>query len=158
LFDQDLTLDMAITSATLSDVTTYFGAETVKVVVGSYSLGNYPLTIENPPDGPYTVGFDYTTRIEPMPPSIEDNEGSIVGQYMRITDCYVSVISSARFAQEGYALAAYQVTDDFSVAPPLRTGPQRFQFQGWEQEPTIPITQPDPLPLTVLAMKSVVVY
>jgi hypothetical protein len=77
---------------------------------------------------------------------------------MRITDCYVSVITSARFAQNGYELAAYQVIDDFSAAPPLRTGPQRFQFQGWAQEPTIPITQPDPLPLTVLAMKSVVVY
>jgi hypothetical protein len=77
---------------------------------------------------------------------------------MRITDCYVSRADSARFAQNGYELAAYQVTDDPTVAPPLRTGPQRFQFQGWKQEPTIPITQPDPLPLTVLAMKSVVAY
>jgi hypothetical protein len=158
VFDQDVTLDSSRTIATLTDIPTYFGAEPVKVVVGNYSLGPYPLTVDDPPAGPYTVGFDYTTRVEPMPPAIEDNEGSIAGQLMRITDCYVHVLTSARFAQNGYELTAYQVTDDPTLAPPLRTGPQHFQFQGWAQEPTIPITQPDPLPLTVLAMKSVVAF
>jgi hypothetical protein len=158
VFDQDVTLDLAVTSTDLTDVTATFGTTTVNVVTGNFSLGTYPLTIGSPPDGPYTVGLFFDTRTEILPPALDDNEGSIAGQLMRITDCFVSVKDSARFAQNGYELSAYQVTDDPSVAPPLRTGPQRFQFQGWSQEPTIPITQPDPLPLTVLAMKSVVAF
>jgi hypothetical protein len=130
----------------------------VNVVTGNSSLGTYPLAIDSPPAGPYTVGLFYDTRTELLPPAIEDNEGPIAGELMRITECYVHVLNSSRFAQNGYELAAYQVTDDPTVAPPLRTGPQRFQFQGWKREPTIPITQPDPLPLTVLAMKSTVAY
>lgn len=158
VFDQSVTLDLAVTSADLSDVTSIYGSTPVNVVKGIFSLGTYPLTIEEPPAGPYTVGLFYDTRTEPLPPAIDDNEGPIAGEYMRITDCYVSVLNSARFAQNGYELAAYQVNEDPTIEPPLRTGPQRFQFQGWVIEPTVPITQPDPLPLTVLAMKSIVAY
>lgn len=158
LFDQDLTLDLAKVYADLDDVAADFGAHTVNVVVGNFSLGTLPLAIENPPAGPYTVGLFYETRTEPMPPAIDDDEGPRAGELMRITDCYVSVKSSSRFAQNGQELRAYQVTDDPTLAPPLRTGPQRFQFQGWRVDPTIPITQPDPLPLTVLAVKTVVAY
>lgn len=158
LFDQSLTLDLVRTLASLSDTPSWFGATTVNVVVGNYSLGTYPLTIDNVPAGPYNVGLFYETRVEPLPPAIEDNEGPRAGEYMRITDCFVSVLTTARFAQNGYALSAYQVTDDLGGAPPLRTGPIRFQFLDWVIDPTVPVTQPDPLPLTVLAMKMTVAY
>lgn len=160
VFDQNVTLDMAVTLSNLADTPTYFGSSTaVRVVVGNYSLGTYPLTIENPPDGPYTVGLFYDTRTEIMPPAVEDEAGPHAGEYMRIVDGYSFVLSSARFAQNGYELAAYQVTDDPTLEPPLQTGPRRVPFRGtWTRDPTMYITQPDPLPLTVLAVKSEVVF
>jgi hypothetical protein len=158
MLDQDVTLDSARTLDDLSDTTAIFGTDAANVVVDNYSLGTYPLTVDDPPDGPYTVGLFYDTRTEILPPAIEDEEGPAAGELMRIVESYVSVISSARFAQNGYELSAYQVTDALDQPPPLRTGPQRFQFMGWSREPTLWITQPDPLPLTVLAIKSTVAY
>jgi hypothetical protein len=125
VFDQDVTLDSARVTSNLADVPTLFGLTTVNVVTGNYSLGTYPLTVEDPPAGPYTVGLFYDTRVEPLPPALEDDEGPVAGDYMRILETYVHVLTSSRFAQNGYELAAYQVTEDPTAAPPLRTGPQR---------------------------------
>jgi hypothetical protein len=157
-FDQDVTLDCAREVADLDDVPTLFGTTTVNVVTGNYSLGTYPLAIDEPPAGPYTVGLFYDTSLQILPPAVEDNEGPVAGELMRIIECSVHVLQSARFAQQGYALAAYQVTDPLDEAPPLRSGAQRFQFQGWSRDPTVTITQPDPLPLTVLSIKSTVAF
>jgi hypothetical protein len=82
----------------------------------------------------------------------------MAGDYHADLECYVHVLSSARFSAEGYALSAYQLSDDLSLPPPLKNGPQRFQFLGWDREPTITITQADPLPLEILAIRSVVAY
>jgi hypothetical protein len=157
-FDQDVTVDLSETLSNLTDITTDYGTATVNVLVDDYSLGTYPLTVDDPPDGPYTVGLFFNTRTETMPPAIEGQDGPVAGQYMRIVESFVSVLTSQRFAQNGYELAAYQVTDDISLPPPRRTGPQRFQHQGWTRDPTIYITQPDPLPLTILAIKTEVAF
>lgn len=156
--DQRITLDCAQEVADLADVPSLFGAATVNVVVGNYSLGTYPLAIDDPPDGPYTAGLFYDTEIETLPPAVDDEQGAAAGELMRISESLVHVLTSARFAQQGYELHAYQVTDPLDAAPPLRTGPQRFQHLGWERDPTLLITQPDPLALTVLSIKSTVVF
>jgi hypothetical protein len=77
---------------------------------------------------------------------------------MRIVECYVHVLTSARFSANGTTLSAYQLSDDVSEPPPLKSGPQRFQFMGWSREPTVTITQADPLPLEILAVKTIVAY
>lgn len=82
----------------------------------------------------------------------------MAGDYMRILECYVDVMDSARFTADGYTLSAYQITDDVSLPPPLKTGPQRFQFMGWSRQPTITITQADPLPLKIRSIRSIVAY
>lgn len=156
--DQDITLDNARTVSALTDIPGIFGETAANVIVGDYSLGTYPLTFDDPPAGPYTVGLFYETRTEPLPPVIEDQEGPMAGELMRIIESYVSVLGSARFAQNGHELTAYQVTDPLDEAPPLRSGPQRFQHQGWSRDPTVYITQPDPGPLTLLAVKTTVAY
>jgi hypothetical protein len=121
-FDQDVTLDLAKTSTTFRRARPTTGTTTVNVVVGNYSLGTYPLTVDDPPAGPYTVGLFFDTRTETLPPAIEGNDGPIAGQNIRLLESFVSVLTSQRFAQNGTELAAYQVTDDLSAAPPLRTG------------------------------------
>lgn len=161
LFDQDLTLDLASELADLDDIPGIYGSTSVNVVVDNFHLGLYELpdglSSSNPPSGPYIVGLDYEAEIQTLPPIITDGEGEQAGDFMRILEALVFVQSSARFAAEGHELTAYQIGDDFSEAP-LRDGPQRFQFLGWERQPTLTITQSDPLRLDIQAIKQVVAY
>jgi hypothetical protein len=158
-FDQDITLDVAIQLDDVDDIPATFGSSTVNVVTESgLHLGTYPLALDEIPEGPYICGYLYDSEIETLPPVIEDSQGSRAGDIMRIPEAYVHVRSSARFAANGYELQAYQSIDDLSELPPLKNGPQRFQFLGWRREPTILITQTDPLPLEVMAIKQTVAY
>jgi hypothetical protein len=160
LFDQDITLDYASELTDLDDVEATYGATEVNVVTESgLHLGTYPLSLPGEtPDGPYIVGLLYGSEIETFPPVIQDSAGNRAGDMQRILEAYVHVTSSARFAAEGHELTAYQASDDLTEPPPLKNGPQRFQFLGWRREPTILITQTDPLPLKVLAIKQLVAY
>jgi hypothetical protein len=166
-FDQNLTLDCTRAYATLVDlnagVPIDYGTTTVHVTVGvgddAVYLGTWPLQQEEPPSGPYTAGLFYDSVIETLPPVIEDRDGSHTGEAMRITKVHVFVRGSHRFALDGNAIAAYQVTDDVGASPPVRNGAVEFEpTAGWVVDPTIIINQPDPLPLEVLAIKNVVNY
>ena len=161
LFDTDLTLDLVTEYATysaLSDISVTYGGTEVNVVFGTVNLGVAPLDLDDPPAGPFYVGLDYETELEPFPPVIEDSEGSHAGDPMTITEVVVDVLTSARFAVSGMALAAYQAGDDFTADPILLNGPQRFKPMGWSDDPTVPITQTDPLPLLVRSMRMTMVY
>ncbi len=168
LFDQDLTLDMATrytdiegtapTEGGAGSVGTVYAGMTPHVVVGNhYYFGEWPADVGSI-TGPYIVGLFYDSTLELLPPTLEDTEGEAAGDYMRITECYAHVIGSQRFAANGYELQAYQVTDDLSLPPPVKAGPQRFQFMNWVREPTISFTQPDPLPLDILAVRTTVAF
>lgn len=158
-FDQDITLDCAVELIELTDVPTHFGNTPVNVVTeNGLHLGTYPLALDETPPGPYVVGFFYESEIGLFPPTIEDQKGSRAGDEMRIVEAYVHVLTSARFAANGYELTAYQATDDMGEPPPAKEGAQRFQFLGWQREPTLNITQTDPLPLKVLAISQLVAY
>lgn len=162
LFDQDITLDAAVqypTKAAMdAAVVAQYGTTTVNVVTPDYHLGQWPVTIRTVPAGPFTVGLYYTSVTQTLPPVIAGPEGPMAGDFLRIVESYVHVLGSARFSAEGYTLSAYQVTDDVSLPPPLKNGPERFQFLGWDREPTITITQADPLPLKILAISTIVAY
>jgi hypothetical protein len=159
LFDQEITLDYAVELTDLDDIEAEFGGTSVHVVTESgLYLGEAPIALDVVPDGPYIVGLLYGSEIEMFPPVVDDNEGSRAGDMQRIVEAYVHVRSSARFAANGYELSAYQSTDDLMDPPPEKNGPQRFQFLGWQREPTLTITQTDPLPLEVLAVKQLVAY
>ncbi len=159
LFDQNVTLDFAVELDDLDDTPDTFGNSTVNIVTDNgLHLGTYPPSLDEIPEGPYTVGFLYSSEIELLPPIIEDSEGSHAGEFMRILEALVFVRSSARFAVNGYELTAYQSTDDLSEPPPLKNGPQRFQFLGWTREPTLLITHTDPLAVEISAIKTQVAY
>jgi hypothetical protein len=163
LFDQDMTLDAVtqyLDETDLNDgsVATRYGSATVNVVTSNYHLGEYPVDIDPMPEGPFYVGFFYDSVVQTLPPNVDGPDGPAAGDFMRIVEAYVSVLSSAHFTANGYTLRAYQIFDDINVAPPLKNGPQRFGFMGWLREPTITINQPDPLPLEILAIRSTVAY
>jgi hypothetical protein len=159
IFRQDVTLDSVTSCANEAALVAadpgYSGGGIARVVTqdNNFHLGPLPLAGDFPPAGPYWLGYTYESVIETMPPVIESQAGQKTGELMRIIKAEVHVMESARFAAEGYELEAYQVTDDPTIAPPVKNGPQRFRFLGWERMPTLSITQIDPLPLTVLAIE-----
>lgn len=160
LFNQDITLDAAREYAALEDpdIVDRFGSDPVHVVTDDYHLGTLPLTLTTIPLGPYVIGLDYETEIETMPPVVEDQEGAKAGDLMRIVSADVRVIQSARFEANGRSLAAYSVLDDADAAPPRKNGWQKFGFLGWSKDPTVVITQADPLPNDITAIRSTVAY
>jgi hypothetical protein len=161
-FELNLTLDGVkdIGSAPeLANIPLMFPGRTVNVVsFTGYSLGTYPLKMVDVPPGPYHVGDNYSTIIQTLPPTGDDQRGSISGELMKISEALVFTLESARFAGNGYEKQAYRIQEDANLPPPLRTGPQRLRFLGWRREPLLTITQPDPLPLTVLAVKTEVLW
>lgn len=164
LFDQDVTLDLTTEYATkvLMDagVPSRYGATAVNVITSDmrYHLGVYPPSLTNLPIGPYQAGLFYDSTIETLPPVIQDQEGDHAGEPLRICQFFVRVRASARFSGNGTSLAAYDVIDDVSVAPPQKDGWYMFEPLGWGIDPTITLNQPDPLPFEMLAIKSIVVY
>lgn len=159
MFDHAITLDGAVVDDTLATAAADFGATEAHVMTeGGLYLGVYPPDLDTMPAGPYVVGLFYDRVIETLPPDIQDEAGSHVGQTMRICEAQINVLESYRFKVAGHTLAAYQAHEDPTLAPPSRTGWLRFTFLGWSTEPTVRITQPIPLPLTVLGIKPTVLY
>lgn len=149
-FDDGLTVDAAGEYLDLGEAAARYGTTEVQVIVGNYALGTLP--VADPPPGPYTVGMDYTLRAETFPPFLEGIAGGGAGQDMRLTEVFVHVLSSARFGLQGQTLTAYQIGDDITQPPPLRSYAAKFRLLGWRKDPTLTITQAEPLPLTVLGV------
>ncbi len=160
LLDQDVTLDLATeyeTQAAMdAGIPGQYGATPVNIVVGTAHYGEYPATTTLPA-GPYVVGLFYDSTIETLPPALQDGEGDHAGDMMRICKFSVRVRNSARFAGNGTTLSAYSVTDEVDAPPPDKNGWYHFSPLGWSEEPTITITQPDPLPLDLDGIKATVV-
>jgi hypothetical protein len=159
MFDHSLTVDGAVRGTDLAVMAAEIGAEEPHVLTESgLYLGTYPLALETVPAGPYVMGLHFDREIETLPPEIEDQQGSYAGEPMWINEAYIRVLESYQFRVDGHTLAPYQTGEDYSAAPPARTGWQRFTMLGWSTDPKVTITQPIPLPLTVLGLKTTVVY
>jgi len=153
-FDQALTLDAALSFEDPEDpeIETRYGGTEINVVAENWHLGIYPLT--DPPDSDvYTVGLYFEREIETLPPAVDLPEGVAPGDRMRLVRASVNVLDSAQFSANGTSLTTYQIGEDMNLSPPLRTGWKEFSLLGWGKDPTVTITQADPLPLTVRAIK-----
>lgn len=159
MFDHSLTVDGAVRGSDLAAMAAEIGVTSPHVLTesGSY-LGTYPLTLATVPAGPYVMGLNFSRQIETLPPEIEDQEGSHAGEPMWINEAYIHVLESYLFRVDGHTLSPYLPGDDYSLPTPSRTGWQRFTMLGWSTDPKVTITQPLPLPLTVLGLKNTVVY
>jgi hypothetical protein len=143
---------------TSNGVTALYGGSDMHLVADDTYIGTYPPSILTLPAGPYVAGLFYDSTIELLPPNVDDAEGAKAGDMMRIIEAYIYVQGSQRFSVNGYTLSAYQVTDLIDQPPPAKNGAQKFNFLGWESEPTIIINQPDPLPLDILAARQTVAF
>ena len=132
--------------------------ETVHVVSGNLYLGTETvsgsgtITIDYTGLSTIRAGFSYTPTLETMPIVFSSERGSFNGAVRRITRCLVDITGAYDIKVAGNQLAVRQVNDDMSLALQAQSGHYEFPVMGYSREPTITLTQTDPLPLRVLGM------
>jgi hypothetical protein len=98
------------------------------------------------------VGYDFDFMIKSLTPVLESQSGTLLGEIKRIVQVQVGLYASLAVDVQGQALILRQVTDDFSLPSARFTGYQTFSILGYQREPSVTITQTDPLPLTILGL------
>ena len=132
--------------------------ETVHVVSGNLYLGTETvsgsgtITIDYTGLSAVRAGFTYTPTLETMPVVFQSQRGNLNGVVRRVTRCLVDITGAYDIKVEGNQLAVRQVNDDMSLPLQAQAGHYEFPVMGYSREPTITLTQTDPLPLRVLGM------
>ena len=103
------------------------------------------------------VGFNYIPVLETMPIDKETESGPLTGQPRRITRCILDINSALDVNVKAGNNSAYELLItplNFTIGSDMVavTGKKEFNFLGYSKNPTITISQNDPLPLKVLAM------
>tara|TARA_R110001599_G_scaffold57863_4_gene159354 strand:+ start:6190 stop:8832 length:2643 start_codon:yes stop_codon:yes gene_type:complete len=96
------------------------------------------------------VGLNYDISVETMPvDAVIKNVGPITGQKKRISRVVVSVFGTQSVSVSANKLILQQTNDDFTLPPTAVEGEYEFFLLGWAFDPTIVISQSEPLPLSV---------
>lgn len=159
--DDSVTLDCQKTisgsGATFTGLT-HLAAEEVYLLANGVSLGAHTVTaggevvIDEEDVTSLKAGFNYTPTLETMPADAATRSGPRTAEVKRIVRCSVVMDTSLSVAVEGQNMIVRQVTDDLSVAPTPVTGSRDFYFRGYSRNPTVTITQTDPLSLRILSL------
>lgn len=99
------------------------------------------------------VGLNYDIQARTMPvDAVIRGVGAVTGEKKRISRVVVSIIGTQSISVSGNKLTIAQSNDDFSNPPTAAEGDHQFFLLGWAGDPDIPITQDEPLPITVLGL------
>ncbi len=155
-FDDDLTMDCVHEySGVAIDTMTGLGkleGETVGVLAGGAVLEDETVTSSQIVlDAEYTdikVGIKYAPLIETLPPSRELSDGTMMGQIRRVVAVTVGMTDTFDLTVSGNEVKFRQFGDDlFGNPPPTFNGRKRVTLTGgYGRDPTIILTQEDPLP------------
>lgn len=157
--DADLTMDGTVTLSSVTTPVALYAGQTVSVRSGRSYLGDYtvdadgllPLTEEDW-SGPVEVGRNFTPRVETFTPDVKLPSGSSAAKVKRIAAVSAFVHEGTRVRIAGREMHAHDIGEDLTVAPPSRTRWEKVTLLGRSKNPTITITQDDPVPFTVLAL------
>lgn len=169
--DDNLTIDGAVTFRVPSETNFFnlgpvFSMRTVDVLGGEgrdFYMGRYTLG----PEGflftgdryasVITVGYGFNFHLKTLPPSVETPRGKRAGSMQRIAEATVLFNETTTATVQGERLITRRVHTNVEATPPKRYGAERFYFRGYSREPSIEITQAEPLSLKVLYIRSKVV-
>jgi hypothetical protein len=103
------------------------------------------------------LGDSYTLEVETLPPAIQADKGSLIGERKRIAKANVALSDTMHIvvALNGgtpEALLARNTTDDISLPPDAITGFREFTGLGYAPEPTIVFSQTEPMPASILGV------
>ena len=153
-------------------VPSIYQAEKVNAVVGNSSLGEYTVTGSNTitlttsagaQATGVKVGFNYIPIIETMPVDKELPEGPLTGLPKRISRAIVDINSTLDMTIKAADSTAKELVVHqlgFTAGSDLEpvTSKKEFYFLGYSKNPTVTISQNDPLPLRLLGMSVEVVF
>ena len=142
----------------------YENTDVVFAVYGNGSLGQFTvdsnsrITLTSAPFPTGTrVGFNFTPVLETMAIDKEIETGPLTGQPRRINKTIVDISSGLDITIKAQDLTAKELVIqqvDFTVGSDIDavTDKHEFNFLGYSKNPTITISQNDPLPLKVLGL------
>ena len=158
---------ITIVDGYIHTVNAIYGQISVNAVFGNSSLGTYTIDNNNritlnassvsPRATGVKVGFNYTPILETMPIDKEIDSGPLTGQPRRITRCILDINSALDVNVKAANNTAHELLItplNFTIGSDMVavTGKKEFNFLGYSKNPTITVSQNDPLPLKVLAM------
>lgn len=153
----------------LHDVNTVYGEMDVNAVYGNSSLGeftinsNNQITLLSPEPTEVKVGFNYTPTIETMPVDKEIPTGPLTASPRRISKAYIDIYDSLNLTVKAADKTSKNLVITqlgFTAGTDLSkvSGKQEFNFLGYDKNPTITISQSDPLPLKILGIAMEIVF
>jgi hypothetical protein len=161
---------ITLTKGFLHDINSVYGEESINAVFGNSSLGSFTINasdqitlINAPRSSGVKVGFNYTPIMETMPIDKELPTGPLTAQVRRISKVYVDIFDSLNLnikAADKTSKNLIITQLNFNAGDDLQkvSGKQEFNFLGYDKNPTITISQSDPLPLKILGLAMEVVF
>lgn len=97
-----------------------------------------------------TIGMNFDITCQTMPvDAVIRSIGAVTGEKKRISRVVISILGTQSITLSNNHLIVAQSNDDFSDPPTAAEGEYQFFMLGWETDPTIIISQGQPLPITV---------
>jgi len=160
---------ITIVQGRLHNTPAHLTSTSVYAVDGTMALGTFTttgsdtLTLNEAHAAGVNIGFDYTPTLETMPIDKEVANGPLTGEIKRISRAVVDVSNALNVALQASDKTAKNLIIrqvDFNVAQSVSavSGKKEFFFLGYDREPTVKITQTEPLPLKILGMAVEVVF
>lgn len=157
-FDDELYLDLAeefdLVSET-ANIPNFASAEVEVMSEGHWRHGEFEVEADGDivmtdfPDGDYIAGFDMTTRLTFLPPTVE-HPAYEDGMRHSVPVAWLKVHDTSTYSMNGVLNSAYRAGEDTDEAPTLRTETKRWGIMGRGETLAPDITQTIPSPLTVL--------
>lgn len=160
---------ITIVEGRLHNTPAHLTSTVVYAVDGTMALGEFTttnsdtVTFNEAHAAGVIIGFNYTPILETMPIDKDIQNGPLTGQIKRISRAVIDVADTLNIALQASdssakSLVIRQVNFNVTQSVAKVTGKKEFYFLGYDREPTVKITQTEPLPLKVLGMAVEVVY
>jgi hypothetical protein len=161
VFEDDRALDCSLdgtsvsATVTFTDVVPHLANMDVQVVSGNLYLGEFTagatgtVVVEDEVTE-MTAGLDYTPNFTTLPVASALNDGSLLGEIVRLVKCVMVLDTTVECVVNSQRLIIRQVTDDLSEDPTPFTGRKEFTLRGYSRDGQFSVEQEVPLTITVL--------
>ena len=150
-------------------VSSIYRNESINAVEGNSSLGAFTvtasdtITLNSPRATGVKIGFNYIPIIETMPIDKELPEGPLTGLPRRISRAIIDInsaldltVKAADTTSKSLVVQQVNFTGGSDLTPV--TEKKEFFFLGYSKNPTVTLSQNDPLPIKILGMSVEVVF
>ena len=132
------------------DADWYLGEVTPSIPAGDITLD---VAVDN-----IGVGLPFTQTLEPMPYEVRDGQGVTGGLPKRLVSVDVYMASTLALRLNGKSIKTFAAQNDWANPPTPITGSRKFYLFGYDERPTVVLTNDIPLRCEVLAINAEVEY